>query len=271
MPEVELRGRPVAVAGVGLLCPAGIGVEGALGGRPGPVPGFRAHAYVDDRKKLKLMGRSVQLGVAAIRLSLAGVRGWDQVPPERRGMFVGATPQAGDADDLRPALEAGVDGEGALSLQAFAERGYPLIHPLWLVKGLSNNILGFASAIHDFQGVNMNYCDEDEGGWTALCEGAQAVSEGRADVVVAGGADALVEAETLFGGRRCGEGAAFLVLRPALPTEVPLVLDRGDLSADEHLLGYLGAATWPVAVARRLLRPEAGIAQSPDADGAVLR
>ena len=262
MPEVDLRGRPVAVAGIGLLCPAGIGADGAAGGRPGPVPGFRAHAYVDDRKKLKLMGRSVQLGVAAIRLSLAGVPGWEQVPPERRGMFVGATPQAGDADDLRPALEAASDAEGVLSMRAFAERGYPLIHPLWLVKGLSNNILGFASAIHDFQGVNMNYCDEDEGGWTALCEGAMAVAEGRADVVVAGGADALVEAEPLFGGRRCGEGAAFLVLRPALPGETPLVLDRRFIDTEEEALGYLGAASWPVAVARSLLRPGALAAQS---------
>lgn len=254
MREVELRGRPVAVAGVGLLCPAGIGVEGASGGRPGLVPGFRAHAYVDDRKKLKLMGRSVQLGVAAIRIALSGEPGWEQVPPERRGMFVGATPQAGDADDLRPALEAGMDEAGKLSLQAFAERGYPLIHPLWLVKGLSNNILGFASAIHDCQGVNMNYCDEDEGGWTALTEGAHAVSEGRADLVIAGGADALVEAEPLFGGRRCGEAAAFLVLRPARAGERQLVLDRSSLDTEEHTLGYLGAATWPVVVARHLLR-----------------
>ena len=169
-------------------------------------------------------------------------------------MFVGATPQAGDADDLRPALEAGLDEAGQLSLQAFAERGYPLIHPLWLVKGLSNNILGFASAIHDFQGVNMNYCDEDEGGWTAIAEGAQAIAEARADIVVAGGSDALVEAEPLFAGRRCGEGASFLVLRPALEGEPHLVLDRTEIDPEEHLLGYLGAATWPVAIARRLLQ-----------------
>jgi len=252
--ELDLGPRPLHVIGVGLVCPAGIGVAGAAGGRPGSVDGFRPHAYVDDRKKLKLMGRAVQLGVAAIRLGLADAGGWESVPPERRALYVGATPQAGDAEDLRPALEAASGLDGSFSLGAFAGRGYPLIHPLWLVKGLSNNILGFASAIHDFQGTNSNYCDDEEGGWTALVEGARAVGEGRADLVVAGGADALAEAEPLFGGRRCGEGAAFFVMRPARPGEEVLRLDRQGMDTEEGLLGYLGAATWPVAMARRYLR-----------------
>ena len=46
---------PVRVCGVSLLCPGGIGAEGATGGRPGEVPGFRARAYIKDRKSLKLM------------------------------------------------------------------------------------------------------------------------------------------------------------------------------------------------------------------------
>lgn len=249
--------RPVVVAGIGLLCPAGIGADGAQGGRPGQVPGFRPVAYIDDRKKLKLMGRSVQLGVAAARLSLAETPGWESIHPERRGMMVGSTPQAGDPEDLRPALEAACDSAGTFDIGRFASVGYPLIHPLWLVKGLSNNILGFASAIHDLQGYNMSYCDDVEGGWNALVEGANAVAEGRADLVLAGGADALVEAEPLLGGRRCGEGAAFVVFRPAEPGEPPLRLDRESLSTDEHALGYLGAATWPIALARHLLRERA--------------
>ena len=252
--RVELTGRPVTVAGVGLLCPAGIGAEGAVGGRPGVVPGFRPQAYIDDRKKLKLMGRSVQLGVAAVRLALADSPGWDAHRPERRGMLVGATPQTGDPADLSPALEAAADANGHFDMGRFATHGYPLIHPLWLVKGLSNNILGFASAIHDLQGYNMSYCDDAEGGYNALVEGALAVAEGRADIVVAGGADALVEAEPLLGGRRCGEAAAFVVFRVADPGEVLAEIDRDSLSLDEGSLGYLGAAGWPVAYARQVLR-----------------
>lgn len=246
------------VAGVGLLCPAGVGLDAIDGGRPGPVPGFRARAYIKDRKSLKLMTRSVQLGVSAVNIALAEVTDWQSVPPGRRGIFVGASPQPGDPNALRPALEAAQADGGAFDLGAFARDGIPLIHPLWLVRGLSNNVIGFASAVNDLQGVNANWCDGASGGWTALLEGVRAVAEGRADLVLAGGADGLVEAETLLAGRSCGEGAAFMVLIRGTPTgdHVVVELQPDDFAADEDTLGYLGAATWPVAVARRLLRNE---------------
>lgn len=243
----------VKVVGVGLLSPAGVGMAGAAGGRPGPVPGFRARAYIRDRKSLKLMARSVKLGVSGVHLALADVEGWQDVPPERRALFVGASPLTGDPDDLRPALEVAM-ADGQFSMSRFAAHGYPLIHPLWLLRGLSNNVLGFASAACDLQGVNANYCDGPRGGWTALVEGALAVAEGRADLAVAGGADSFIGAEAFFAGRSCGEGAAFVVFAKAGPDDPPLVLDQDALDAEEDALGMLGAATWPVALARKILR-----------------
>jgi 3-oxoacyl-[acyl-carrier-protein] synthase II len=248
--------RPVRVTGVGLICPAGIGLEGSRGGRPGEVPGFEGRAYIQNRKNLKLMTRAVQLGVSAVRLALTEDASWENVRPERRGLFVGSSPQTGDPDDLRPALAAAIGPQGRFELGRFATEGIPLIHPLWLVRGLSNNVLGFASAIHDLQGVNMNYCHGEEGGWLALQEGFWAVAEGRADLVVAGGADSLVEIAPLLGGRKCGEGAAFVVFAVDSDERGPnggFQLDRTRLTADEHHLGFLGAATWPVALARELL------------------
>ena len=256
----------VSVAAIGLLCPAGVGEEGASGGRPGEVPGFRARAYVVNRKNLKLMSRAVKLGVSGIRLALAQVEDWEQIPPERRGMFVGSTPLGGEIGDLSPALDVSADDEGKVDLQAFATQGYPLIHPLWLVKGLSNNVLGFASAAHNFQGVNGNYCDGAASGANALREGWAAVAEGRADLVVAGAADSLVGLEALIPGHKAGEGSAFFVLRP-VETAVPgsLVLRRGEgqLEAEEATLGYLGAAGGVVSLARAAMRGKlpAGLAQ----------
>lgn len=249
--------REVVITGVGLLCPAGVGAEGARGGRPGEVPGFRARAYIRDRKSIKLMSRAVQLGVSAVCLALSDAGGAEDVPPHRRGMFVGASPNPGDPDDLRPAIEVALDAGGHFDIGRFASQGIGLIHPLWLVRGLSNNVLGFGSATFDLQGVNANWCDGEEGGWTALVEGARAVAEERADLVVAGGSDSLVGAEPLFPGRKCGEGAAFVVLRPAGRGGVPFPFDRSALDPEEHDLGYLGAATWPVALGRALLRARA--------------
>lgn len=248
--------RPTYIQAVGLLCGAGIGVDGAVGGRRSEVPGFRARAYVENRKNLKLMSRSVKLGVSAIRLALADPEAWDRVAPGRRAMFVGSTPLGGEMQDLIPALEVATDELGNLDLRAFAEDGYDRIHPLWLVKGLSNNVLGFASATHNVQGVNANYCDGDASGLNAVTEGYQAVHEGRADVSVAGASDAWIGLDPLLGGRRCGEGAGFF----SFSTEPgPWRIEPGpgpELPDEEAELGYLGAAAFPVALARALLRGE---------------
>ena len=246
--------RPVTLSAISLFCPAGIGPAGAEAGKPGPVPGFVPTQWIPDRKGLKLMSRAVQLGVAAVRQALTLDGTLDAVPPLRRALFVGASPQTGDPEDLRPALDKALGPDG-FDLDRFAREGIDLIHPLWLVKGLSNNVLGFASAAHDLQGTNANWCDGDEGGWTAIVEGWDAVAEGRADLAVAGGADALIGAEGLLGGVACGEGAAFLVWRVARPGEsvAPRPL-RSRLPADPVDLGRLGAATWPVRFARAALR-----------------
>jgi hypothetical protein len=251
--------RPVSIAAIGLLCPAGIGAEAASGGRPGPVPDFQARAYVPNRKNLKLMSRAVQLGVSAIRLALGQVEGWESVPAARRGMFVGATPLGGEAEDLIPALQVATGPDGHLDLARFAAEGIPLIHPLWLVKGLSNNVLGFASAEHDFQGTNGNWCDGPASGAIALAEGWAAVAEGRAELVVAGAADAWVELQPILGGRNGGEGAAFFVLRPAAEGDA-WIIGPGEAPRapeEEQELGFIGAAAELVAVARALLRGEA--------------
>ncbi len=242
--------RGVRVSGIGVACPAGIGPASLATAEGLTVPGFKARAWM-DRKQLKLMTRAVRLGVAAARMAVEDDEGVE-VAPLRRGFFVGASPQPGDPNELRQAISAG-EVDGRFDLQRFAAEGYPQIHPLWLLRGLSNNVLGFASAVHDTQGVNANYCDGEEGGWTALTEGAAAIREGRADLVVAGGAECLVGAEGLFAGRPCAEGAAFVILRPSDDPADGLP-DREALRSELEDLGLLGAATWPVALARHLLR-----------------
>ncbi len=246
----------LAVLGVGLLCSAGIGIHGAGIGQPGTVPGFRARDHVANRKNIKLMARSVQLGVAAVGLALEGSELLSEVPPHRRAMYTGSNPLASEFGDLQPALQAAsVDGE--FDLARFASDGVPLIHPLWLVKGLSNNVLGFASAQHDFQGSNANYCHDEASGLIALWEAGLAVLEGRADLAVAGSSDCMTAAGPLFPGRPLGEGAAFFLLAdPSHPSPVRMRLapPPNQLDLAERQLGYLGVAGPTVALAREALR-----------------
>lgn len=241
--------RAVSLVAASLFCPAGIGVNGTGPGLPGAVPDLNLANHGVPRKHLKTMTRAVQLGVAAVYAALEDWPTWRTVSPDRRGLYVGASPQSGDAEDMVPALEA--TGK-PFSLAGFAERGVPLIPPLWLVKGLSNNILGYASAQFDFQGDNGNWCDGHLGGAVAIANAVHAVAEGRVDLAVAGGADALIGAEGLVGGP-CSEGAAFLVLVADEVGKFGVEAGLPTTAGMETGLGELGAAAVPVAIARRWL------------------
>lgn len=245
----------LAVLGIGLLCSAGTGASAARGGQPGSVPDFRARDHVANRKNIKLMARSVQLGVAAVGLALDGSPLLAEVPPHRRAMYTGSNPLASEFGDLRPAIEA-ASTEGVMDLQRFALEGVPLIHPLWLVKGLSNNVLGFASAQHDFQGSNANYCHDTASGVIALWEAGHALLEGRTEIAVAGSSDCLLAAGPLFPGRPLGEGAAFFLLAgPHHPSRwrMRLAPPARMLDYGEDQVGFLGVAGPTVALARAAL------------------
>lgn len=161
--------RGVQLVAASVFGPAGIVVGGGgqrrvvSEGTGLQVPGFEPVKWGVPRKHIKTMTRAVQLGFAAAGAAIEAFPAWSQVPPDRRGMYVGGSPQSGDPEDLRPALEA-VQEAGGFSLTNFAAVGVPMIPPLWLVKGLSNNILGYAAAQWDLQGTMGTGVTDDWGG-----------------------------------------------------------------------------------------------------------
>jgi len=197
---------------------------------------FKARDWVSNRKNLKLMSDAVRFGLAGIKRAFADA-GLEKgaVDPDRLGVFVGAGTALGRTEDLIPAMRAATTETGFDSGR-FAEEGMHAINPLWLLKGLSNNVLGFSTADIDARGINQNYCNSGVGGLQAIGEAAWAIAEGRADVIVAGAADSAVNPLhfTGFGRLRAltsgegpdavrpfdarhdgfapGEGAAFVVL-----------------------------------------------------------
>ncbi|MEZ4475154.1 MAG: beta-ketoacyl-[acyl-carrier-protein] synthase family protein [bacterium] len=200
------------------------------------VSGFDPRQFVKSRRDLKLMTPAVQFGMAALSLACTdGGVPYESLDPERLGLFVGAGTAFGDTYDLVPAIEAGF-GEDGFDLHRFAVDGTRQVSPLWLLKGLSNNVLGFGSAVLDARGTNQNYCNSAVGGLQAIGEAAWALAEGTADVIVAGGADSAVNPAHFTGFGRLdmltagtgadavrpfsvdhdgfapGEGAAFFVL-----------------------------------------------------------
>ena len=132
------------------------------------------------------------------------------------------------------------------SLEQFAKECVKHIHPLWLVKGLSNNILGFSSAFWDCQGVNSNYCNGVLGGKIALEESIWALLEHRCDIAIVGAADDVRQAE-IFLGEKGNESAAFLVVQRKQGARIQLF--QSDIDELTSQLGMCGASTWPLALA----------------------
>jgi 3-oxoacyl-[acyl-carrier-protein] synthase II len=169
--------------------------EGEIFGSPlcAPVQDFKANAYVKNRKNLKLMSRSVRLGMGAIRLAVDSTQHvLDDIDPDRFGVVVGAGLALGRSKDLVAGIKQSFE-DGRFNNRRFGEVGMRAINPLWLLKGLSNNVLGFATAELDARGFNQNYCNSGISGLQAVGEAFWALREGRADVLIAGGSDCAID------------------------------------------------------------------------------
>lgn len=249
--------RPVAVTAVGIVC--GLGRDAASfaealrahrsGARRLADPGLAALAcgsavevqgevpevdgFPDDRKVSLLR-------LAAEQTFLSGLH----VPPERRGVFLGTglssvTPRELAEDVYRYVGATGLDRDAA-ALDIAVDRVAPRRHlperaTAWLVDQL--NARGPS-------GTAFSAC---AAGAEAIAAGARAIARGEADVVWAGGHDAMVHpfgivsfevlgalARTVgrpFDRRRdgflIGEGAAILRLEPLDACESPLAILHG--------------------------------------------
>ncbi len=171
-----------------------------------------------QRKHLKVMTRPVCIGVGAARAAWLALDG--EVPdPARRAGFVGAGLHVDEGGDFVPPLKRSYDDEGRFELRRWAEDGIPVLNPLWLIKGLSNNVLAFASLFLQLKGVNDNLCDGEVSGLLAVGEALYALREDRCDIALAGGYGTYLTLEDMVGLQLRdrlvdppGEGAAFFVL-----------------------------------------------------------
>jgi 3-oxoacyl-[acyl-carrier-protein] synthase II len=250
--------RRIVVTGIGLVSPFGSNVDGfarALqrgasavrvierieGFRRANVPGAPVQDFAPrdhiDAKSLRLMSPSVAFGVAAAQLAAADSGlAFEHIDPVRLGAFVGSRGHSSDRQDLLPAVERATDA-GVFSLTAFGAEGLPLVHPMWLLKGLANNVLYFLSLKFDAQGMNNNISMGGVASTMAIGEAFHTLQRGYLDVALAGGYDSVLDLDRLemfetsdvisratdveragrpFDRRRDGfvpsEGAAFLVL-----------------------------------------------------------
>lgn len=256
-------------SGARLVDPVQDLVERGRGPCPGaPVSGFVPRDHI-DAKSLRLMAPAVAFGVAAAELAIRDARlDPGALDPTRIGGFVGSRGHSSDRHDLRPAVRRASEG-GAFRLDRFGADGLALVPPMWLLKGLANNVLYFTSLRHDLQGMNNNISMGGAGATMAIGEAFRTIQEGQIDVALAGGYDSALDPDRVemygasgliaapedgdpgrasrpFDRRRTGfvpgEGAGFLVLETA-----ESAARRGARPYGE-VLGY-GNATSPASPA----------------------
>ena len=252
---INARGlRRVAVTGIGLVSPFGIGREAAWNGAiegvstaktitsfdstncethfACEVPGFEPTDFLDKRTARR-MDRFAQLAVAASRLALddSGVEG--TVTPDRVGVMIGS----------------GIGGIETYYQQVVIcqERGADRVSPLFIPMIIANMAAAQASMELGFQGPLSCATTACASANHAIGDAFDQIRLGRADVMLAGGAEAAVTYVGIVG---------FNAMR-ALSTrnDDPATASRPfDMGRDGFVMGEAGAVLvleeWERAEAR---------------------
>jgi 3-oxoacyl-[acyl-carrier-protein] synthase II len=191
--------RRVVVTGLGLVSPLGIGREdvwaAAVAGRSGAAPittfdssdhdtkfacevrDFEPTDFMDKRAARR-MDRFAQLGVAAARLAVADAELDQDEISDRTGAIIGS----------------GVGGLEAFSQQAllFHERGPTRISPLFIPTMIANMAAAHVSMALGLRGPLSCSTTACASGNHAIGDATDHIRAGRADLMLAGGAEAAV-------------------------------------------------------------------------------
>ncbi|MBI5725864.1 MAG: beta-ketoacyl-[acyl-carrier-protein] synthase family protein [Planctomycetes bacterium] len=212
--------RRVAVTGIGVVSPIGIGIEtfwkALLGGAKsvGPITqfdasgfpcriaaqlsDFSARDYVpkDYRKAVKVMARDIEIAVAtaemAFRDSGLATRSTDeqkmQIRPKRLGCNIGAGLICSDLNELGAAINTSLT-DGEFDMKIWGKSGMNNLTPLWLLKYLPNMLSCHVTIIHGCEGPSNCITCGDASAPLAVGEAGRYITRDMADAAAAGGAE----------------------------------------------------------------------------------
>ncbi|HKM54407.1 MAG TPA: beta-ketoacyl-[acyl-carrier-protein] synthase family protein [Isosphaeraceae bacterium] len=153
----------------------------------------RAKFIKDLRKSRKYMARDIQLCVAAAQMAMEDAR---LVPggvdPTRIGIDLGAGLISSELDELAPAIAQATSSSGVFDFQAWGRESIGVIEPIWLLKYLPNMLACHISILMDCQGPSNTITEGEASSNLAVAEAARIIARGKADVMIAGGADSKI-------------------------------------------------------------------------------
>jgi 3-oxoacyl-[acyl-carrier-protein] synthase II len=256
--ERSMTRRRVVVTGIGLVTPFGTGTDtlwaALLHGASavGPVTAFDASEcstsmaaeirpgsfdpgrLLGDRKRLKLMGRHIQLGVGAAVLAMrdAGLAA-GAIDGDRIGVFVGGNHDRTVFIEMYEFImrlkdRNDPDEPDLTRLWEMAQLHY---HPMSFLRTLPNGPAAHIAIEHQARGPNCTILTDGVGSALAIGDAARAVEYGEAEVMLAGGADSEVNPEAFLSwqlmGLLSGSRSASAASRPFDRRRDGIVLGEG--------------------------------------------
>jgi 3-oxoacyl-[acyl-carrier-protein] synthase II len=145
------------------------------------------------RKSRKYMARDIQLAVAAAQLGVADAGLVDGgVDPTRIGIDLGAGLISSELDELAPAITHACGASRTFDFHVWGRESIGMVEPIWLLKYLPNMLACHISILIDCQGPSNTITEADASSNLAVAEAARIIGRGRADVMIAGGADSKI-------------------------------------------------------------------------------
>jgi 3-oxoacyl-[acyl-carrier-protein] synthase II len=243
--------RRVAVTGIGVVSPVGIGADAFWRGLLSPQPqgerrvhDFDPAPYFSNPKEARRADRFTQFALAAAEEAVAQA-GDLQADPTRIGVWVGT----------------GVGGIGTLEEQIVIrhEKGSNRVSPFLVPMMMANAAGASVSMRHGFQGPCENTVTACAAGTQSIGNGARLIESGRCDVVIAGGSEASMTPTAIAG---------FANMTALSNTGISRPFDRDrDGFVIAEAAGILVLEEWDMAVARgaTILAEILGSASTADA------
>lgn len=208
-------GRRVAITGVGLATPLGLGADetwtSLIEGRTalGPISSydpatlrtqvgaeigeFRPRDYVEHRRSLRTMTRHDVLNMVAAVLAVrdASIEFTDDVDG-RHAAFAASGKETSVPENFTDVAIEVRDGDGSVDTARFGEIAMRGVPPLFFLEGLQGASLHYLSEAFGLRGANTYFAGTAEAGMHAIGHAYRAVRRGDADIALAGGGDAPV-------------------------------------------------------------------------------
>lgn len=158
------------------------------------IPDFDAKKIItqkEQKKTLKVMARTVQLGVAAAQKAVeaAGLKP-GQIAPARFGVEFACVMVATEPEDMAGGARVSANKiPGTVDMAAWGTEGIRQVPPLWMLKYLPNMPACHVSVNHDAKGPNNTITASDAAGLLALGEAFRILGRDVADAFLVGGCE----------------------------------------------------------------------------------